>query len=117
MIESLTELRPCLSKIHDRSYYSDAGQEIHGMEAVSLMVECDTQEEIDTYWKLLSSVPEAEQCGWIKDKFGVSWQIAPNVLNAMLNDKDTEKANRVMDAMLRMKKLNIQELKDAFDGK
>jgi predicted 3-demethylubiquinone-9 3-methyltransferase (glyoxalase superfamily) len=85
-------------------------------EAVSFMVYCDTQEEIDSYWERLSSVPEAEICGWLKDKFGVSWQVVPTVLEAMTTDKDPEKVERVTAAFLKMKKFDIGELKKAYNG-
>ncbi|MEN9558478.1 MAG: hypothetical protein RL141_847 [Candidatus Parcubacteria bacterium] len=82
-------------------------------EAISLIVNCDTQEEIDTYWKKLSAVPAAEQCGWIKDKYGVSWQIVPTNMNELMHTDDKEKMNRVTQVMLKMKKLNIAELEAA----
>jgi predicted 3-demethylubiquinone-9 3-methyltransferase (glyoxalase superfamily) len=94
----------------------DSAQE-HGFtfnEAISFIVNCDTQEEIDGYWEKLSAVPEAEQCGWLKDKYGVSWQITPTVLNKM--DDQGEGANRMMDALLKMKKLDIAELERAYNG-
>lgn len=81
-------------------------------EGVSFIVNCDSQEEVDYYWKELSSDPSVEQCGWLKDKFGVSWQIVPKDLSELLNE-NSEKSERVMKAMLQMKKLNIQALKDA----
>jgi predicted 3-demethylubiquinone-9 3-methyltransferase (glyoxalase superfamily) len=84
-------------------------------EAISLMVNCDTQEEIDKYWQALSYVPESEQCGWLKDKFGVSWQIVPRVLNELLADSDPVKAKAAMKAMLAMHKLDIAELQRAHD--
>lgn len=83
-------------------------------EAVSLLIQCETQEEIDHFWKL-SSVPEAEQCGWLKDKFGVSWQVYPTVLHEMLKDSDSEKVARVTEAFLQMKKFDTQKLKEAFE--
>jgi predicted 3-demethylubiquinone-9 3-methyltransferase (glyoxalase superfamily) len=86
-------------------------------EAVSFMVHCKTQEEIDHFWDKLSAVPESEQCGWLKDKFGVSWQIVPDVLNELLSDSDSEKAGRAMQAMLQMKKIDIEGLKKAHEGK
>ncbi len=129
------------------SYYTEEGHEVHGMpagmvltiefrlegqqflalnggpaftfnEAISLMINCDTQEEIDHYWEKLNEGgdPKAQQCGWLKDKFGVSWQVSPNILGDMLVDPDKEKANRAMRAMLQMKKLDIARLKEAFDG-
>jgi predicted 3-demethylubiquinone-9 3-methyltransferase (glyoxalase superfamily) len=84
-------------------------------EAISFMVHVETQEELDSIWDKLSAVPESEQCGWCKDKFGVSWQIIPNVLGELLGDPDSEKAGRAMQAMLKMKKLNIRELKEASE--
>lgn len=83
-------------------------------EAISLSINCETQEEVDFFWEKLSAHPEAEQCGWVKDKFGVSWQVTPIVLGEMIADKDTEKANRVVQAMLKMKKIDIAELKRAY---
>ncbi|HEX3002252.1 MAG TPA: VOC family protein [Methanoregula sp.] len=85
-------------------------------EAVSFMVMCDTQEEIDYFWNALSFVPEAEQCGWLKDKFGLSWQIVPAILESMTSDKDPEKVERVTAAFLTMKKLDISALKKAYKG-
>jgi predicted 3-demethylubiquinone-9 3-methyltransferase (glyoxalase superfamily) len=85
-------------------------------EAVSFMVYCDTQDEIDYYWDSLSFVPEAEQCGWLKDKFGLSWQIVPAILDAMTTDKDPEKVERVTAAFLKMKKFDISALKKAYEG-
>jgi len=85
-------------------------------EAISLIVHCETQEEIDYYWRSLSAEPKAEQCGWLKDKFGVSWQIVPAVLEEMLKDKDREKLARVTEAFLKMKKLDIEALKKAYKG-
>jgi len=86
-------------------------------EAISFMVHCDTQEEIDYYWGKLSADPKAEQCGWLKDKYGVSWQIVPRILDEMLNDRDKEKVARVTEAFLKMKKIDIMELKKAYKGK
>lgn len=85
-------------------------------EGVSLLVKCDSQEEIDTYWEKLSAVPEAEQCGWLKDRFGVSWQIAPRALDEMLATGTPEQIRRVTQAFLPMKKFDLQALQDAFLG-
>lgn len=133
------------SSVGDKTYYTKEGFEIHKMpegsvltvefkiegqdflamnggpafkfnEAISFIVYCDTQEEIDYYWDLLSANPASEQCGWLKDKFGVSWQITPPMLDKMLKDKDYEKASRVMAAMMQMKKINIKELQRAYNG-
>lgn len=85
-------------------------------EAFSILVNCDTQEEIDFLWDKLSVVPEAEQCGWLRDRFGVSWQISPSVLEDLMATKDEEQKQRVTDAFLQMKKMDIAELKRAYDG-
>jgi len=86
--------------------------------AISFVVDCDTQEEVDRYWDLLSEggPPEAQQCGWLQDKFGVSWQVVPRQLGEYMSDPDPEKAGRTMQAMLKMKKLDIAGLKRAHDG-
>jgi predicted 3-demethylubiquinone-9 3-methyltransferase (glyoxalase superfamily) len=85
-------------------------------EAISLIVHCDTQEEIDYYWAKLSADPKAEQCGWLKDKFGVSWQVVPTAMDEMLRDKDEKKLARVTEAFLKMKKFDIAELQEAYEG-
>jgi predicted 3-demethylubiquinone-9 3-methyltransferase (glyoxalase superfamily) len=82
-------------------------------EAFSFMVLCDTQEEIDSYWDKLSAVPEAEQCGWLKDKFGLSWQIVPRALNELLDAATPDEAKRITEAFLNMKKLDIRALEAA----
>ncbi len=86
-------------------------------EAISFLVDCDSQEEIDTYWEKLSAVPEAEQCGWLKDKFGVSWQISSTALREMLTNGTREQVDRVTQAFLPMKKLEVAELQNAYEGK
>ncbi len=86
-------------------------------EAISFIVNCDTQEEIDYYWGKLSAVPEAEQCGWLKDKYGVSWQIVPTVMNEMMKNGSREQIDRVTQAFLPMKKFDIVKLKEAYEGK
>ncbi len=85
-------------------------------EAISFMVNCSSQEDVDYFWEKLSAVPEAEQCGWLKDKFGVSWQIVPVVLFELLNDPDPVKSQRVTQAMLQMKKIDLAELRRTYDG-
>ena len=82
-------------------------------EAISFIVNCETQEEVDRFWDGLSAQPEAEQCGWLKDRFGVSWQIIPTALPRLLGDPDPEKSQRVMQAMLGMKKIDIGGLEEA----
>ena len=85
-------------------------------EAISFIVSCNTQEEIDYYWKRLSAVPEAEQCGWLKDKYGLSWQISPTVMEEMMRSGSREQIARVTQAFLKMKKFNIAELQRAYDS-
>jgi predicted 3-demethylubiquinone-9 3-methyltransferase (glyoxalase superfamily) len=86
-------------------------------EAISFMVYCDNQEEIDFYWEKLSAVPEAEQCGWLKDKYGLSWQIVPTVMDKMMKDRDPERLARVTQAFLKMKKFNLAVLQKVYDWK
>lgn len=86
-------------------------------EAVSLIVNCDTQEEIDYYWEKLSAVPEAEQCGWCKDKYGVSWQVVPTAMNDMMKNGTGEQIERLTKSFLSMKKFDIEELTEAYQGK
>ncbi len=135
------------SKIVTIARYGEAGREIHGRaagsvmtvvfeldgqsftglnggpyfkfnEAVSLQVFCDTQAELDGYWEKLSAGgdPQAQQCGWLKDRFGLSWQIMPSLMGEMFSGPATEKSNRAMAAMLQMKKLDIAALQRAYDG-
>lgn len=85
-------------------------------EAISLLVRCDTQEEIDYYWEKLSAVPEAEQCGWLKDKYGFSWQIAPTTMDEMMRSTDPAQLQRVTDAFLKMKKFDLAALEKAYKG-
>jgi predicted 3-demethylubiquinone-9 3-methyltransferase (glyoxalase superfamily) len=133
------------SKLGRISRYSDAGKDVHhrpagsvmtvefelegqpftGLnggpafkfnEAISFQVECETQEEVDYYWnKLGAGGDPAQQCGWVKDKFGLSWQVVPRILSELMTDKDQGKADRAMEAMLQMKKIDIAELKRATE--
>jgi predicted 3-demethylubiquinone-9 3-methyltransferase (glyoxalase superfamily) len=84
-------------------------------EAISLFINCETQDEVDWFWEKLSEGGEKVQCGWLKDKYGLSWQVVPTVLVEMLQDKDPEKSKRVMEAMLQMKKIDIKGLKQAYE--
>ena len=84
-------------------------------EAISFIVHCKDQAEIDHYWNKLTADPKAEQCGWLKDKYGVSWQIVPTIMNEMMQDQNPEKRLRVTQAFLKMKKFNIAELKKAYE--
>jgi predicted 3-demethylubiquinone-9 3-methyltransferase (glyoxalase superfamily) len=93
----------------------NGGPDFKFNEAISLLVNCETQEEVDELWETLSEGGEEGQCGWLKDRYGLSWQIVPRVLDELLQDRDAEKANRVMEAMLQMKKIEIKALKDAYE--
>lgn len=94
----------------------DGGPIFKFNEAISLTIDCKDQAEVDYYWEKLSAVPEAEQCGWCKDKFGLSWQIVPTRLGELLTDPDTAAANRAMQAMMKMHKLDVAKLEAAFAG-
>ena len=83
--------------------------------AISFFVKCETQDEVDHFWEKLSAGGQEVQCGWLKDRYGVSWQVVPSVLPEMLQDKDPEKSSSVMKAMLKMVKLDIAALKDAYE--
>jgi predicted 3-demethylubiquinone-9 3-methyltransferase (glyoxalase superfamily) len=93
----------------------NGGPQFKFTEAVSLVVHCQTQEEVDYFWEKLSDGGEKVECGWLKDKFGLFWQIVPDVLMALLEDSDEQKVQRVMKAMMQMKKLDIQGLKQAAE--
>lgn len=86
-------------------------------EAVSFVINCKTQEEVDYFWEKLSAGGKESQCGWLKDKYGLSWQVVPTILIELLQDKDAAKAKRVMEAMLKMSKIDIKTLKQAYDKK
>jgi len=95
----------------------NGGPEFKFNESISFMVNCDTQNEVDYFWeKLTADGGQESHCGWLKDKFGVSWQIVPTVLIEMLQDKDSEKSGRVMQAMLQMQKIDVKTLKEAYAG-
>lgn len=135
------------SKIGNIAYYGKEGYEVHGRkegsvmtvefelegqqflglnggpyfkfnEAISFIVNCDTQEELDYYWDKLSQGGDsnAQQCGWLKDKYGVSWQVVPSALSGMVIGQATEKSERIMKALLKMKKLDIETLERAYKG-
>jgi predicted 3-demethylubiquinone-9 3-methyltransferase (glyoxalase superfamily) len=135
------------SRIVSVTRYGEAGREIHGKpagsvmvvafeldgqpftalnggpqfkfnEAISFQVHCETQEEVDYYWEKLSEGGDerAQQCGWLKDKYGVSWQVFPTALLEMINDPASEKSQRATEAMLQMKKIDLEKIKRAYDG-
>ena len=93
----------------------NGGPQFKFTEAISSFVNCETQEEVDELWERLSEGGEISRCGWLKDKFGLSWQIIPTALGKMLQDKDPSKAQRVMKAMLQMSKIDIERLRQAYD--
>jgi predicted 3-demethylubiquinone-9 3-methyltransferase (glyoxalase superfamily) len=95
----------------------NGGPEFKFSQAISLFVNCETQDEVDDLWEKLSEGGEKLQCGWLKDRFGVSWQIIPTVLGEMLQDKDAKKSQKVMQAMLKMHKIDIKALKQAYDSR
>jgi predicted 3-demethylubiquinone-9 3-methyltransferase (glyoxalase superfamily) len=92
----------------------NGGPEFHFTEALSLVINCENQEEVDHFWEELSAGGEQGPCGWLKDRYGVSWQVVPTALNEMLQDEDPKRAERVMAAMLQMKKIEIEPLRQAY---
>jgi predicted 3-demethylubiquinone-9 3-methyltransferase (glyoxalase superfamily) len=105
-------------ELEDQKFMAlNAGPHFKFTEAISFFVGCETQQEIDDLWaKLLADGGAPSRCGWLKDRFGLSWQIVPNALGRMLNDKDAAKSKRAMDAMLQMEKLDLKRLQQAYDG-
>ena len=95
----------------------NGGPQFKFTEAVSFVVNCETQKEVDEFWEKLREGGEESRCGWLKDKYGLSWQIVPSILVELLQDKDPVKAKRVMEAMLQMKKIDIKTLKQAYEQK
>jgi predicted 3-demethylubiquinone-9 3-methyltransferase (glyoxalase superfamily) len=94
----------------------NAGPRFKFTEAISFVVNCQTQEEVDYFWQKLSEGGAESQCGWLKDKYGLSWQVVPTILVELFNDRDPEKSQRVVQAMLQMKKIEIALLKQAYEG-
>jgi predicted 3-demethylubiquinone-9 3-methyltransferase (glyoxalase superfamily) len=95
----------------------NAGPTFKFTEAISFVVNCETQEEVDYYWERLSEGGEKSHCGWLKDKFGLSWQVTPTIMGKLMADKDPEKSKRVMETMLKMDKLDIEPLQRAYEGR
>lgn len=94
----------------------NGGPQFKFTEAISLVVNCDTQEEINNYWEKLTAGGSEQMCGWLKDKYGLSWQIVPSVLNNLMHDKDQKRSQRVMTELLKMAKLDIKTLEEAYNG-
>ena len=94
----------------------NGGPIFHFTSAISLLVDCQTQEEVDDLWQKLSAGGRPDRCGWLQDKFGLSWQIIPSALGKLMSDPDPEKSNRVMQAMLQMDKIDIKRLEQAYEG-
>jgi len=99
-----------------RFYALNAGPQFKFSPAISLFVDCETQQEVDELWEKLSAGGKTNRCGWLDDKFGLTWQIIPTTLGRLLQDKDAAKANRVMKAMMQMDKIDIARLQQAYDG-
>ena len=106
----------CTFQLEGQDFYAlNGGPQFKFTPAISLFVNCETQQEIDALWKTLSAGGREDQCGWLQDKYGLSWQIIPTVLGKMLGDKDAKKATAAMKAMLQMKKLDLKGLQQAYD--
>jgi predicted 3-demethylubiquinone-9 3-methyltransferase (glyoxalase superfamily) len=97
-------------------YALNGGPQFTFSEAVSFFVNCETQQEVDELWEKLSKGGQKQECGWLKDKYGLSWQVIPSILGKLLQDRDPVKAGKVMQAMLQMDKIDIQRLKQAYEG-
>ncbi len=116
-ITSLSPMSAIFELAGQKFFALNGGPQFKFTEAISFFVSCDTQKEIDYFWEKLSAGGEKSRCGWLKDKFGVSWQVVPPILGEYLNEEDSEKSNRVLQAMLQMTKLDIKKLKAAYAGK
>jgi len=116
-IESITPMSATFRLDGMKFIALNGGPQFKFTEAISFFVSCQTQKEIDYFWEKLSAGGKKSRCGWLKDKFGVSWQIVPPILGELLNDADEEKSERVMQAMLQMGKLDIKKLKAAYAEK
>ena len=103
-----------LFKLGDRSFSGlNGGPNFRFTEAISMSIDCEDQAEVDRYWEALSAHPENEQCGWVKDKFGLSWQIVPRAMSRLLSNTDAAKRKRVFEVMMKMKKLDVAALERA----
>ncbi len=104
-------------ELNGQTFYAlNAGPYFTFSNGISLFVNCETQEEVDEFWEKLSEGGEKGRCGWLKDQFGVSWQIIPSALGKFLGDKDPQKSKRVMQAMMQMNKIMIEDLQKAYEG-
>ncbi len=114
-IESISPMSATFVLAGQKFMALNGGPQFKFTEAISFFVSCETQKEIDYFWEELSAGGEKSRCGWLKDKFGVSWQVVPPILGDMLSDEDAGKSQRVMQAMLKMDKLDIKKLKQAYE--
>jgi predicted 3-demethylubiquinone-9 3-methyltransferase (glyoxalase superfamily) len=104
-------------QLEGQAFYAlNGGPQYKFTPAISLFVNCETQQEVDELWGKLSASKSDEQCGWLKDKYGLSWQIIPTVLGKLMGDENAKKANAAVQAMLKMKKIDIKGLQEAYDG-
>lgn len=104
-------------KLQGQEFFAiNGGPQFPFTPAISLLIHCESQEEVDNYWEKLSEGGTIEQCGWLRDKYGLSWQVVPVALDKMMSDKDPQKVNKVTNAMLQMKKLDIAKLEEAFNS-
>ncbi len=115
-IESVSSMSATFHLDGQKFMALNGGPQFKFTEAISFFVNCETQTEIDELWEKLSTGGTTQQCGWLKDKFGVSWQIIPSILGDLLQDEDEVKSGRVLQAMLKMEKLDIADLKRAYEG-
>jgi predicted 3-demethylubiquinone-9 3-methyltransferase (glyoxalase superfamily) len=115
--ESISIINIMLNGTEYMLFNGDGSTEFEFTESISFFVSCENQLEVDTYWNALTSDGGSEvQCGWLRDKYGISWQIIPNALGTLMGDPDRVKSTRVMNAMLKMKKIIVSELEDAYKG-
>jgi predicted 3-demethylubiquinone-9 3-methyltransferase (glyoxalase superfamily) len=103
-------------QLHGQQFFAlNGGPQFTFTPAISLFVDCETQQEVDELWEKLSEGGEKQRCGWLKDKYGLSWQVIPSILGELLGDKDAEKSKSVMKAMMQMNKIDIKTLREAYD--
>jgi len=114
-ITSITEMSVTFQLDGQEFFALNGGPQFKFTPAISFFVDCKDQKEVDELWEKLSKGGEKQRCGWLKDKYGLSWQVIPSILGEMLQDKDANKSNKVMEAMLQMDKIDIETLKQAYE--